>query len=269
MASAIQWADLPNQIRLPYVEQGDPSGVPVVFLHGFAGSWRDFQRVLPLLATSIHAIALTQRGHGDASHPATDYRLGHFAADLLAFVDTLGLQKVVIVGHSMGASVALRFAIDNAERVQGLVPASPRASMRDRPGLLELWESTISTLTDPVDPGYVKSFVESTFVRPVPEAYLQATLQEAQKVPAHVWKGVFGSALEADLVAGLDGIRAPTLLVWGAEDATVPQVDRDTIAGAISGSRQIIYPGVGHSPHAEDPDRFVADLVAFLGEHVR
>jgi len=81
-----------------------------------------------------------------------------------------------------------------------------------------------------------------------------------------VWKGVFAAALEEDLLAGLDELQAPTLLVWGADDATVPQVDRETIVAAISNSRQVVYPGVGHSPHAEDPDRFVADLAAFIAE---
>ena len=115
MASTIKLADLPNQIRLPYIEQGDSSGVPVVFLHGVAGSWRDFDLVLPRLAASIHAFALTQRGHSDASHPAAGYRLQHFAADLTAFFDTLDLQKAIVAGHSMGASVALRFAVDNPD----------------------------------------------------------------------------------------------------------------------------------------------------------
>lgn len=267
MASAIKFADLPNQIRMPYIEQGDSSGVPVVFLHGFAGSWRDFQPLLPHLTSSMHAFALTQRGHGNASHPDTGYRPRDFAADLVAFLDNLDLQKAVVVGHSMGASVTLRFAIDNSERALGLVVVSPRASMGDRPGLLELWESTISKLTDPVDPGFVKAFVERAFVRPVPEAFLQTALREAQKVPAHVWKRAFETALEEDLLAGLDEIQAPTLLVWGAEDATVPQADQDTIAAAIGGSQRIIYPGVGHTPHAEEPDRFAADLVAFAEEH--
>jgi pimeloyl-ACP methyl ester carboxylesterase len=74
--------------------------------------------------------------------------------------------------------------------------------------------------------------------------------------------------LEEDLLAGLDEIRAPTLLAWGAEDATVPQADQDTITAAIGGSQQVVYPGVGHSPHAEAPDRFAADLVAFIRKHI-
>lgn len=266
MAFEIKFADLPNQIRIPYIEQGNSTGVPVVFLHGFAGSLYDFQHLLPHLATSIHAFALTQRGHGDASHPDTGYRARHFAADLAAFLDTLELRQAVIVGHSMGTAVAMRFAIENPERALGLVLVSPRASMRDRPGLLELWETTISKLTDPVDPEFVKVFVERTAVRPVPETYLQTDLREAQKVPAHVWKKAFASALEEDLLTDLEEIQVPTLLVWGAADASIPQVDQDTIAAAIASARQIIYPGVGHSPHAEEPDRFAADLVAFIGE---
>jgi non-heme chloroperoxidase len=222
MASEIKFADLPNQIRVPYIEQGNSSGVPVIFLHGFAGSLHDFQRLLPHLTTSIHAFALTQRGHGDASHPDADYRPQHFAADLVAFLDTLDLRQAVVVGHSMGTAVAMRFAIKTPERVQGLVLVSPRASMQDRPGFLELWETTISKLTDPVDPALVKAFVERTVVRPVPETFLQTTLREAQKVPAHVWKRTFAAALEEDLLAGLEEIQAPTLLVWGAEDASVP-----------------------------------------------
>ena len=62
-------AELPDGLRLPYVERGDPAGIPVVFLHGITDSWRSFQLVLPHLPPSIRALALTQRGHGDASRP--------------------------------------------------------------------------------------------------------------------------------------------------------------------------------------------------------
>ena len=57
-------------IKLPYVEQGDVTGVPVVMLHGVTDSWRSFEHVLPHLPADIRPISLTQRGHGDA--PKTD-----------------------------------------------------------------------------------------------------------------------------------------------------------------------------------------------------
>ena len=70
LTSDVKSVKLSNGVTLPYVEQGDPSGVPVVLLHGITDSWRSFAPVLPSLPASIHAFALTQRGHGDADRPA-------------------------------------------------------------------------------------------------------------------------------------------------------------------------------------------------------
>ncbi len=73
--------ELPNQVKLQYVEQGNSSGLPLILLHGYADSWRSFERVLPYLPKSIRTFTLTQRGHGDASRPVTGYRARDFATD--------------------------------------------------------------------------------------------------------------------------------------------------------------------------------------------
>lgn len=69
MAPASKSVDFPNQVRPSFVEQGDPSGVPVLLLPGLGDSWRSFERVLAHLHESVRAFALTQRGHADSSHP--------------------------------------------------------------------------------------------------------------------------------------------------------------------------------------------------------
>lgn len=74
MTPAIKSVEL-STVTLPYVEQGDPSGVPVLFVHGYANSSRSFAPLLPPLPGSFHAVALSQRGHGDASPPAEGYKL--------------------------------------------------------------------------------------------------------------------------------------------------------------------------------------------------
>ena len=74
MAHIIKTVELPNQVKIPYVEQGNSSGIPLLLLHGYADSWRSFELVLPHLPESIHPFALTQRGHGDASRPLSGYR---------------------------------------------------------------------------------------------------------------------------------------------------------------------------------------------------
>lgn len=128
--------ELPNRVMLPYAEQGAAEGLPVVLLHGFADSWRSFDLVLPHLPRSIHAFALTQRGHGDASRPATGYGVRDFAADVALFQDAMHLPAAVIVGHSMGSAVALRYAIDRPEQTLAvvLVGASLSRPARGSPG---------------------------------------------------------------------------------------------------------------------------------------
>lgn len=254
MTDDVKTVQLASGVAVPYVEQGQPLGVPVVLLHGFAGSWRSFKLLLPRVPDSIHALAFTQRGHGEASHPDAGYHSHDFAADLAAFLDALHIQAAVVVGHSMGSGVAQRFAMDQPERTLGLVMISPRANMQERPGLRELYETTISKLTDPVEPAFLRSFLDGLFVRPVPDGFLEMALEDAMKVPAHVWKRAFKRAMAEDLLHDLDGIEAPTLLIWGAEDASVPQRDREAIAGAMADARPIIYPDVGHGPVPKIPN---------------
>jgi len=266
MAPVVRFAELSSHVRLPYVEQGDSSGVPVVLLHAIADSWHSFERVLPHLPDSIHAFAVTQRGHGDASRPADGYRPHDFAADVAAFMDALHLEAAVIVGGSSGGFVARRFAIDHPERTFGLGLLGSPATLRDKPGVLEMWESTVSKLTDPVDPGFVREFAESTLAQPVPQAFIETMIRENLKVPAGVWRATFEGLLEDDSFGELNKIDAPTLIVWGDQDAFLPRGDQETLKAAIAGSRLVVYRGAGHAVYWEAPDRVASDLVAFVEE---
>jgi steroid delta-isomerase-like uncharacterized protein len=266
MPPIVQSVELPNRVTLPYVEQGDPSGVPVVLLHAIADSWRSFERVLSDLPESIHAFALTQRGHGDASRPAKGYHSRDFAADLAAFMDALYLEAVVVVGGSSGGFAARRFAIDHPGRTLGLVFLGSPAILRDKPGVLEMWDSTISELKDPISPALVREFAEGTLTRPVPQAFLETIVQENLKPPARVWRATFEGLLEDDSLEELDKIKAPTLIVWGDQDAILPRSDQETLAAAITGSRLLVYPGAGHAFYWEDPGRVASDLAAFIAD---
>jgi non-heme chloroperoxidase len=255
---------LPNGVALPYVEQGEPSGVPLLLLHGVTDSWHSFEPVLPHLPASIHAFALTQRGHGDADRPTAGYRTRDFAEDVAAFADALGLAQAVIVGHSMGSTNAQRFAIDHPERTLGLVLAGSFATYRDNPVVMAFWESAVSGLTDPIDRDFVHQFQESTLARPVPEAFLDTIVRESLKVPARVWRAAFEGFLEDDCTGELVKIKAPTLILWGARDALCSRRDQDALLAAIAGSRLVVYENAGHGLHWEEPERFAADLAAFV-----
>jgi pimeloyl-ACP methyl ester carboxylesterase len=261
---ASEWIDLPGRVKLSYVRAGDPSGIPVLLLHGVTDSWRSFEPVLPHLPASVNAIALSQRGHGDSERPRGGYRTRDYAADVAAGVDALGLDRPVVVGHSMGATNAQRFAIDHPDRLRGLVLAASFASYRRHPTVTDLCESVVARLEDPIDPAFVREFQEGTVARPVPAAFMDTVVRESLKVPARVWRATFGGFLEDDCVADLGRIRAPTLILWGDRDTLCRREDEDTLLHAIAGSRLVVYEGVGHAIHWEEPERFAADLVAFV-----
>ena len=264
MTPAIKTAALATNVRLAYAEQGDPDGIPVVLLHGFTDSWRSFERVLPHLPGTIRALALTQRGHGESERPASGYRSYDFAADIAAFLNALGLERAVLVGHSMGATNAQRFAIDYPDRVSALLLAASFTSYRSNPVAMEFWESAVSKLADPIDPAFVREFQKSTLSQPVPAAFLETVIRESLKVPARVWREAFEGFLEDDVAPDLGRIKAPTLVVWGELDSFCRRVDQDALLEAIPHARLIVYEKTGHALHWEQPERFAADLMAYL-----
>jgi non-heme chloroperoxidase len=254
---------LPTGVRMNYVERGDPRGTPVVLLHGYTDSRRSYDRILPLLPASMHVFAVTHRGHGDSGKPDAGYTPSHFAADLAAFLDTMRIESAVIVGHSMGSTVAQRFAIDYPSRTRALglegafLPSPHNAAIRE-------FFQTVNTFTDPVDPKVVREFQQSTLARPVPPEFFETMVSESLKVPAHVWKAALEPYLTVDFSSRLREVGVPTLLIWGDRDEFTGRADQDALNRAIAGSRLTIYGGTGHCPHWEEPERFAADLIAFV-----
>ena len=267
VAVSVRELELPSGIRLPYVEQGAPSGVPMLLVHGYTDSWRSFEGVLAHLPKSVRAFALTLRGHGNADRPLEGYRPTDFAADLAAFMETLDLDPAVIVGHSMGSYIAQRFAIDHPERTLGLVLIGSFTSVRGNPSVVDLWASAVSKLLDPIDPEFVAGFQRSTVARPVPKAFLDTVVEESLKVPARVWKAALQGLFIADHTGELQKIRAPTVIVWGDRDEFFSRREQDALAAAIADSQLVVHPGAGHAPHWEEPERLAADLAAFAEKH--
>jgi pimeloyl-ACP methyl ester carboxylesterase len=268
MGYVVKCIELAPDLKLPYVEQGDASGVPLVLLHGFAGFWGSFKLVLPHLPESIHAFAPTQRGHGDASKPAHGYRVRDFASDVGAFMDALRLEAAVLVGGSSGGFAARRFAINHPERVRGLALLGCPATLRGKPRVEEMWESTISKLTDPVDPAFVREFVGGTVDPSVPQELVERIVQQSLKMPACAWRETNKELLEDDSLRELERIAMPTLIVWGDQDSISPRSEQEDLAARIPDSQLVVYRGAGHTFYLEEPERVAADLIAFIEDTI-
>jgi len=261
MEQGASWVELSTGVRLPYVSVGPRSAIPVVLLHAWGESRRSFDRLMPMLADSVHAVAVDQRGHGEADRPRDGYSLAGLAEDIVAFMDAMGIASAVLLGSSSGGYVAQQVAATSPHHVAGLVLVGSPRSLQGRPPFAD----EVDRLCDPVDEVWVRASL-AWFPRfhPVPEWYLEDRVRDGVRTPAHVWRETFNGLCDATPPSDLGSITSPTLILWGNRDELLAREQEDDLARTIPGSRMIVYEGTGHLVLWEQPDRVAADLKAFM-----
>jgi non-heme chloroperoxidase len=263
------WQDAPihalplqTGVTLSYRDSGDPtSPLAVVLLPGLGDSCRSWDLVTSRLPTSVRVLAISQRGHGDSDKPKSGYGVTDFEADLGAFVDALALPRVVLVGHSSASLVVRRFAINHPDRVAGIVLEGSFLTLGPIPDEVR---ATFATLEDPLTREFVRDFAAGTFHRPPAQQFLESILDDTLEVPARVWREIFASLVDYDDASELPTLQTPTLIIWGDRDTIISRDATDALARSIASSTLLVYEGVGHTPHWEDPDRFARDLAVFV-----
>lgn len=255
---------LESGLRLSYAEHGAPSGPAALLLPGPTDSWRSYQPVLDRLTPRIRAIAVSQRGHGDSDKPEDGYQIGDFAADVVQFLDALGIDQAVLVGHSASCLIARRVAIDHPWRVAGLVLEASPTSLRSDVAFQGFVNSVVLNLKDPISRDFARSFVVNTSSEDVAPQVVDEFVDELIKVPARVWQAIFPGLLKYDDLAELPRITATTLLIWGDADALVSRTTQEILATSIPTAELRVYSGVGHTPRWDDPQRFSDDVATFV-----
>ena len=259
-----------GKLSLSFLEWGTAGRPTLCFLHGGSAHAHWFDRVAPAFNDRFHVIALDQRGHGEsewAKPPA--YATENFAADLLGFIDALGLGQVALIGHSMGGHNAMSFSAWHPDRVQALVIIDSRPMIP----------------TDRLD--RLRRRGERT-LRPYPSR--EAAAQSFRLVPretnadpallAHMgaagvverdgaWVYRFDPASNAerrpvDAWTLLDRITAPTLIARGELSPVLPRDMADKLRSAIRGASLVEIPASYHHVTFDNPAGFVLELDRFL-----
>ncbi|HEY8549125.1 MAG TPA: alpha/beta hydrolase [Vicinamibacterales bacterium] len=253
---------LPSGIALNYAVRGPARGKPIVLLHGLGDSWRSYELLMQHLPERYRVYVVSLRGHGLSDRPERGYTPDDMAHDVSALLDMLDLRDVTLAGHSYGSFVAQAVAQRDGGRVGRLVligsgPAGLRDEMRTEV------EAAFATLSDPVDPEFIREFQRSTVYRPLPPAFFELLCSELARVPAAVLKEMSRSMDGTANVARLRNIRVPTLVIWGDRDALFSRAEQEALTATIPDARLLVYRDTGHAPHWEEPERVAQDLVAF------
>jgi alpha-beta hydrolase superfamily lysophospholipase len=249
---------------------GDARGV-IVIVHGAGEHSGRYEHVAQALTDDGYAVfALDHRGHGrSGGSRALIDSLDNAVADVDALVDDARVSQpgipIFMLGHSMGATIALRYAIEYQHRLDGLILSGPLAALESAPAPLRLLGNVLSAIA----PKTPLIGVDPTFVsrdQAVVDAYVADPLVHHRKLPARTL---------AELAATIDrlpetvtAITIPTLIVYGSEDRLCPPAGSQMLAERIAAQDKSIkaYQGLYHEILNEpERDEVLADLRAWLG----
>jgi pimeloyl-ACP methyl ester carboxylesterase len=255
-------------------------GPVVVLVHGITSSSRTWLSVLPALAERHTVIAPDLLGHGLSAKPRGDYSLGAYASGIRDLLSVLGLPRATVVGHSLGGGIAMQFAYQFPQSIDRLVLVDSgglgnEVSLLLRAATLPGAEYVLPLLFGPVarttgsTVGRIAGRLGirgSANVRGIAESFASLGDGDARRAFVHTARSVIdpsGQRVDArDRLYLSEGI--PTLLVWGERDPIIPVAHGRRAHELMPHSRLEVFPGAGHFPFNDDPDRFVAVVGDFI-----
>jgi len=252
--------------RIFYDDQG--SGPALLLIAGRIVSRRGWELQLPTFAQRYRTLTIDNRDAGESDPASTDYRISDLAADCIALLDALGIDRAHVLGHSMGSGIAARLVVDHPERVARLILASGALFGPPAPGSPPPSFPRADWIEDPVERRRLRAVFSAApgYFEAHPERHALVTEQErGNRITYAGVERQMRAMVDHPMRAQLAAITAPTLVIHGDQDGLIALERGRELAASIPGSRLLILPGVGHSPHIErtaEFDRAVLDFLA-------
>jgi 3-oxoadipate enol-lactonase len=251
-------------VDLEYTVDGPAAG-PTVVLGPSLGTtgaiWRD---QLPALSSRFRVVRYQHRGHAGSAAPPGPYRFDDLGGDLLALLDTVGVERVHLAGVSLGGALAAWVAATAASRVDRLVlvATSPRF------GEPLAWADRAATVraqgTGAVAETVVARWFTPDFANREPQVVAWTRSQLAE-TDAGAYAAYCDILQRLDLTPLLPAITAPTLVIAGADDPVSPPAQANAIVAAVPRAELAVVPGTAHLTTVEQPAAVTKLLLDFLG----
>ena len=256
--------------RLSYEAAGDPSGPPLVFLHGIGGAARAWRGQLEAFSGRYRAIAWDMPGYG-GSAPLATVNIAALADALRDFLQQVGATKPILVGHSIGGMIVQQLLAKIPDIASAVVLAQTSPAFGKPDG--DWQKSFIDARLGPLDRGETMVSLAPTLVKELvgddPDAGGMALARDCMaSVPEATYRATMLALLGFDQRNALKNIAVPTLLLSGSKDNNAPAPMMAKMATYVPQAKYVELEGVGHLANLERPDAFNAALDQFLKAHV-
>lgn len=248
--------------QIYFIERGQ--GLPVVFIHGAGSSHLIWGAQVAALATSAEtsalgevarAIAFDLPGHNKSPGAGRD-SIDAYRDLLLAFLDTLRIERAVLAGHSMGGAIVQSFALAHPDRVIALALIDTGARLRVLPALLDAESPNFAEV--------LRKVTQESFAAGADTLLVQKAEAQLLACDPHVVRGDYAACNAFDVIDRIGEIRAPTLVVCGTEDRMTPRKYSEFLASKIPSARLEMIEKAGHQVMIEQPDAVNGALSAFV-----
>lgn len=269
-----------NGQEIHAVEEGRPDRQLALMLHGWSSSWYAMSPLIGLVSQRFRAVAVDLPGYG-ASPPLPErVKIETYADILTDLAEKMTDSPVVLIGHSMGGMISLTMALRNPALIERMVLISPTITghlsqyinlfvspitLLERFGLGSLIVSSVEQLMVGISDRLMRpaSFAERTGI--TREDYNRLRADVRRPGQGRVRAECFFAMRENDLRGQLGEVDTPSLVLWGAEDNTVPLRDAGVVADEWPEADLRIIPQAGHWAHFETPDATRRQIASFLG----
>jgi pimeloyl-ACP methyl ester carboxylesterase len=254
---------LTNGMRIAYIEAGNPSGEPLLLLHGYTDSSRTWSLLVPYL-DKYRLLIPDQRGHGASDAPECCYGTSEFAYDARLFLDALGVKKAAVAGHSLGSLVAITMAAEYPDRVSRvvLIGSTALAPVKRGDWLFE----QVAALKWPLDrqSEFLREWHPGNQPTPVDRAFADAAMEDILGVQPHVWRSVMRELAYVPAGRHAPDVKAPVLVLSGGKDPLFPPEHHAAVMKAFPQAQGRVFPQLGHNPLWERPQPIAEAMSRFL-----
>ena len=256
-----------NGIRMTYKVEGPEGATPVVLHHPIATNHSIWDELTAVLTPRFRVVRFDARGHGTTDAPVGPYTFQTLAADVVALMDHLKIDRAHYVGLSIGGMIGQYLGLDHPKRFHTLqlVATTSRIPAEGR----QMWLDRVTAAREKGMAAQAPATLQRWLTersRQRPELVARFT-KMIETTPVEGYAGWCQAISTLDITDRIKAITLPTQVIAGGDDGASPPAVAENIHRQIAGSNLVVIPGVAHMLCAEDPPAFHKPVLAFLEKH--